>query len=66
MWTVSPPIDEQNYIKRKVKDCWTPDAIIGRHEHHISCSIRTLYQMFKRRDFDVHQSPMKEKRYHNG
>ena len=50
----------------RLKSGWTPDTIIGRGEHHISCSMRTLYRMFNRGEFDVHQLPMKGKSHPNG
>jgi len=53
------PVDETDYINERIKDGWTPDTIIGRSEHQISCNTRTLYRMFKRGYFDVHQLPMK-------
>ncbi|OYS94112.1 IS30 family transposase, partial [Limosilactobacillus reuteri] len=40
------PTIEANYIHAQIKAGWTPDTIIGRHEHPISCSMRTLYRMF--------------------
>ena len=44
------------------------DTIIGRDEHPISCSMRTLYRMFARNQygFSVKQLPMKGKRHPNG
>jgi len=60
------PVDETDYINERIKDGWTPDTIIGRSEHQISCNTRTLYRMFKRGYFDVHQLPMKGKRHPNG
>ena len=43
------------------------DTIIGRNEKHISCSMRTLYRIFKRsKDLDVTSLPMKGKRHPNG
>lgn len=60
------PPAEVKYTNTQVKAGWTPDTIAGRGEHHISCSMRTLYRMFKRGDFDVQQLPMKGKRHPNG
>ena len=61
------PNDELEYIKEKVSLGWTPDTIIGRNEKHISCSMRTLYRIFKRsKDLDVTSLPMKGKRHPNG
>ena len=49
------PDDEVSYITKQVSQGWTPDTIIGRSEKKISCSMRTLYRMFARGqyDFDV-------------
>lgn len=47
------PPAEVKYINTQVKAGWTPDTIVGRGEHHISCSMRTPYRTFKRGDFDV-------------
>lgn len=61
------PVDELEYIKEKVALGWTPDTIIGRNEKAISCSMRTLYRIFKRsKDLDVTSLPMKGKRHPNG
>lgn len=62
------PKDEVNYINEQIKAGWTPDTIIGRAEQTISCSMRTLYRMFARGqyDFNVQQLPMKGKRHPNG
>ncbi|MBF0832618.1 IS30 family transposase, partial [Lactobacillus murinus] len=61
------PNDELEYIKEKVSLGWTPDTIIGRNEKHISCSMRTLYRIFKRSNvLDVTSLPMKGKRHPNG
>ena len=46
--SIALPKDERKYIQKQVNAGWTPDTIIGRNEHHISCSTRTLYRMFKR------------------
>ena len=40
--------------------------IVGRAEFPISCSVRTLYRLFKRGDFDVSSLPMRGKRKPNG
>lgn len=40
--------------------------IIGRAEVPISCSVRTLYRLFKRGQFDSTILPMKGKRKSNG
>ncbi|MFR0509574.1 IS30 family transposase, partial [Limosilactobacillus reuteri subsp. suis] len=45
------PTIEVNYIHAQIKAGWTPDTIIGRHEHPISCSMRTLYRMFARNQY---------------
>ncbi len=61
------PNDELEYIKEKVGLGWTPDTIIGRNEKHISCSMRTLYRIFKRSSkLDITSLPMKGKRHPNG
>ena len=59
---------EVNYIHVQIKVGWTPDAIIGRHKHPNSCSMRTLYRMFARNryGFSVRQLPMKGKAHPNG
>ncbi|TGY47986.1 IS30 family transposase, partial [Ligilactobacillus murinus] len=59
--------DELEYIREKIALGWTPDTIIGRNEKHISCSMRTLYRIFKRSNvLDVTLLPMKGKRHPNG
>ncbi|HDJ3110734.1 TPA: IS30 family transposase, partial [Staphylococcus aureus] len=60
------PEEQSDYIREKVADGWTPDTIIGRGEHTINCSVKTLYRMFKENIFDVHALPMKGKRKPNG
>ena len=59
---------EISYINEQSKAGWTPDTIIGRAEQTISCSMRTLYRMFARGqyNFSVQQLPMKGKRHPNG
>ena len=58
------PNDELSYIKEKISLGWSPDTIIGRNEKHISCSMRTLYRIFKRfKDLDVTSLPMKGKKH---
>src|SRR5699024_8236062 len=54
------------YIKAKVAQGWTPDTIMGRAERPLSCSMRTLYRLFERGNFDVWILPMKGKRRPNG
>lgn len=66
MVSIALPKDERKYIQKQVNAGWTPDTIIGRNEHHISCSTRTLYRMFKRGELDVRQLPMKGRRHPNG
>ena len=57
------PNDELEYIKEKVSLGWTPDTIIGRNEKHISCSMRTLYRIFKRSNvLDVTSLPNERKK----
>ncbi|MEB5977283.1 IS30 family transposase [Enterococcus faecium] len=59
--------DEQTeYIQKRVVQGWTPDVIVGRAEFSISCSMRTLYRMFKQGVFEVTHLPMKGKRKANG
>ena len=62
------PSAEIEYIHAQIKRGWTPDTIIGRAERPISCSIRTLYRMFARGqyNFNTQQLPMKGKRHPNG
>ena len=60
------PTDEVTYIKAKVAQGWTPDTIMGRAERPLSCSMRTLYRLFERGNFDVRTLPMKGKRRPNG
>ena len=62
------PKAEIDYIHLRIKAGWTPDTIIGRSERLISCSMRTLYRMFARGqyNFDVQSLPMKGKRHPNG
>ena len=58
--TQQPTIDV-NHIHAQIKAGWTPDTIIRRHEHPISCCMRTLYRMLARNQygFSVQQLPMK-------
>ena len=59
--------DEQTeYIQKRVVQGWTPDVIVGRAEFSISCSMRTLYRMFKQGVFEGTHLPMKGKRKANG
>ena len=58
--------EQQEYIKEKVAQGWTPDVIIGRKEMPIGCSMRTLYRRFKEKVFDETTLPMKGKRKPNG
>lgn len=58
--------NQRKYIQKKVVQGWTPDVIIGRAEVPISCSVRTLYRLFKRGQFDSTILPMKGKRKPNG
>lgn len=59
------PIKQQEYIKDKINEGWTPQVIIGRNEMPISCSERTLYRRFKEKVFDETTLPMKGKRKPN-
>lgn len=60
------PDEQCEYIQEKVVQGWAPDVLIGRAEFPISCSVRTLYRMFKDQIFDVGYLPMKGKRKPNG
>lgn len=60
------PQEEINYINEKLSEDWTPDVIIGRKERHISCSMKTLYRLFKKGIFNEEKLPMKGKRKPNG
>jgi len=60
------PAEQADYIKYCIAKGWTPDTIIGRHERDISCSMRTLYRMFTRGEFDISSLPMKGNRHPNG
>lgn len=60
------PLEQQNYITEMTQKGWTPDVIIGRKEHVIDCSSRTLYRRFKDKTFDVNNLPLKGKRKPNG
>lgn len=57
---------EVKYINTQIKADWTLDTIIERGKYNISCSMRALYRMFKRSDFDIHRLPIKGKRHPNG
>lgn len=58
--------DQQTYVQKMTAKGWTPDVIIGRAEIPISCSVRTLYRLFKANYFDITKLPMKGKRKPNG
>nr|WP_185124870.1 hypothetical protein [Jeotgalicoccus meleagridis] len=45
---------------------WTPTVIVGRQEHHIGCSVRTLYRWFERQIFNLSTLPTNDKRKLNG
>lgn len=60
------PAEQEEYVRTKVVQGWTPDVIVGRAECSIDCSVRTIYRMFKTGVFDLHQLPMKGKRKPNG
>ncbi|HLG26519.1 MAG TPA: IS30 family transposase [Paenisporosarcina sp.] len=60
------PSTEIDYINEKTLLDWTPDVIIGRNENPISCSISTLYRLFKSGVFKQERLPMKGKRKPNG
>ncbi len=57
---------EVKHINEKVHQGWTPDVIIGRNEKPVSCSVSTLYRMFKSGKFNQEALPMKGKRKPNG
>ena len=56
------PVDQHAYVTGKVAQGWTLDVIAGRRDRKIQCSSRTLYRMFKRKDFDGSTLPMKGKK----
>lgn len=60
------PQNEVNYVQEKVADGWAPDILIGRNDQPISCSVKTLYRMFRDNIFPVTSLPMKGKRKPNG
>ncbi len=59
-------VEQSDYIQNKVAQGWTPDVMIGRAEHSIACSVRTLYRMFEKGLFDPLSLPLKGKRKPNG
>ncbi|MDB1749254.1 IS30 family transposase [Enterococcus avium] len=58
--------EQSDYVQNKVAQGWTPDVIIGRAEHPIACSVRTLYRMFEKGLFDPLSLPLKGKCKPNG
>lgn len=64
--TIVLPFEQIDYVQKSVAKGWTPDVIAGRAEFSISCSVRTLYRMFKHGVFNVNDLPMKGKRKPNG
>lgn len=60
------PASEIDYINKKVRGNWTPDVNVGRNEEPISCSVSTLYRLFKSGVFNQEALPMKGKRKPNG
>ncbi|KAA1039541.1 IS30 family transposase [Macrococcus equipercicus] len=60
------PNRQISYIRERIADGWTPDTIIGRNEEPISCSVKTLYRMFREDILPVQSLPMKGKRKPNG
>ncbi|ULG75112.1 IS30 family transposase [Macrococcus brunensis] len=60
------PKHQISYIQKRIADGWTPDTIIGRNEEPISCSVKTLYRMFREDILPVQSLPMKGKRKPNG
>lgn len=57
---------QKAYVEEKVTQGWTPDVMVGRQEHPIGCSARTLYRLFERQIFNISGLPMKGKRKPNG
>lgn len=64
--SISLSDNETKYIQKKVAQGLTLDVIISRAEFPISCSVRTLYKLFERKQFDSSTLPMKSKRKPNG
>lgn len=62
---ISLPKDQTSYIQHKVNQGWSPDAILGRKEKHVNCSVKTLYRMFHRGTFPTKKLAMKGKRKPN-
>lgn len=60
------PNRQISYIRERIADGWTPDTIISKNEESISCSVKTLYRMFREGILPVHSLPMKGKRKPNG
>lgn len=60
------PAEQEEYVRTKVGQGWTPDVIVGRAEFPIDCSVRTIYRMFKTGIFNSFDLPMKGKRKPNG
>lgn len=60
------PEEERSYVIEKVNDGWTPDTIKGRNDQVVSCSMKTLYRMFKENILPLSSLPMKGRRKPNG
>lgn len=57
---------QQAYVEEKVTQGWSPDVLVGRQEHPISCSACPLYRPFDRQIFNISALAMKGKRKTNG
>ncbi|HCS93993.1 MAG: IS30 family transposase [Bavariicoccus seileri] len=60
------PESQKKYVQKMVAQERTPDVIVGREDHPIACSVRTLYRLFDREIFNRSELPMKGKRKPNG
>jgi len=60
------PESQKKYVQKMVAQGWTPDVMVGREDHPISCSVRTLYRLFDREIFNRSELPLKGKRKPNG
>lgn len=54
-------MNNRNTFKKRVVQGWNPDVLISRAEFPISCSICTLFRMFKNQIFNSKHLPMKGK-----
>ncbi|MCY1587470.1 hypothetical protein [Staphylococcus pettenkoferi] len=58
---ISLPKDQTSYIQEKVNHGWSSDAILGRKEKHVNCSLKTLYRTFQRVTFPTEKLAIKGK-----